>query len=50
MRKLRNQMIHEYIEDTAILASALQSGHEFLPTLLQVAENFKRDIERRGWL
>ncbi|TVP60703.1 MAG: hypothetical protein EA349_01005 [Halomonadaceae bacterium] len=25
-RKLRNQMIHEYIEDTAVLTDALRSG------------------------
>lgn len=33
IRKLRNQMVHEYIEDPAILASALQTGHEFVPIL-----------------
>lgn len=27
-RRLRNQMVHEYIEDTTILVSALQAGHE----------------------
>jgi uncharacterized protein YutE (UPF0331/DUF86 family) len=30
MRKLRNQMVHEYIEDPEILANALQSGHGFV--------------------
>ncbi len=29
MRRLRNQMVHEYIEDLAVLASALRSGHAF---------------------
>jgi hypothetical protein len=29
MRQLRNQMVHEYIEDLAVLASALRSGHAF---------------------
>ena len=31
MRRLRNQMVHEYTEDLAILASALRSGHTFVP-------------------
>lgn len=31
MRNLRNQMVHEYIEDPLILANALQSGHNFVP-------------------
>jgi len=28
MRNLRNQMIHEYVEDPVILHSALQTGHD----------------------
>ncbi|MDP2176992.1 hypothetical protein [Methylicorpusculum sp.] len=27
MRNLRNQMVHEYVEDPVILNNALQSGH-----------------------
>lgn len=50
MRKLRNQMVHEYIEDPEILASALQSGHEFVPTLRSVADNLIGAIESHGWL
>ena len=37
MRRLRNQMVHEYIEDLAILASALRSGHAFVPSLVKSA-------------
>ncbi len=37
-RKLRNQMIHEYIEDTVILASALQAGHELVPMLVDATD------------
>lgn len=37
MRKLRNQMVHEYIEDPAVLASALQAGHDFVPALVAAA-------------
>lgn len=49
MRKLRNQMVHEYIEDPATLADALQSGHEFVPTLSAVVENTIADVRARGW-
>lgn len=35
-RRLRNQMVHEYVEDPAVLASALQAGHEFVPELAAV--------------
>jgi len=50
LRKLRNQMVHEYIEDLTLLASALQSGHESVPILTHAANSLVADIERRGWL
>jgi uncharacterized protein with HEPN domain len=50
MRKLRNQMVHEYIEDAATLADALQAGHEFVPTLSAVVENILADLQARGWI
>ncbi len=37
MRRLRNQMVHEYVQDPDVLASALQAGHAFVPQLVQVA-------------
>ena len=37
MRRLRNQMVHEYIEDLTVLTSALRSGHDFVPVLVQAA-------------
>lgn len=37
MRRLRNQMVHEYIEDLAVLTSALRSGHSFVPVLVAAA-------------
>jgi len=49
MRKLRNQMVHEYIEDPATLSDALQGGHEFVPTLSAVVENILTDMRARGW-
>ncbi len=50
MRNLRNQMIHEYIEDPLILASALQTGHAFVPQMIAVAEGMINEIRSRGWL
>lgn len=37
MRKLRNQMVHEYVEDPLVLASALEAAHVFVPSLVAVA-------------
>jgi hypothetical protein len=49
IRNLRNQMIHEYVEDPAVLSSALRSGHDFVPTLIVTANKMIAEIERRGW-
>lgn len=49
MRNLRNQMIHEYVEDPLVLTSALQTGHAFVPTLIAAASKMVAEIERRGW-
>ena len=48
LRKLRNQMVHEYVEDLAVLASALQTGHDFVPVLTNAAHKLIAEIERRG--
>jgi len=50
VRKLRNQMVHEYMEDPEVLAKALRRGHDFVPTLRAVAQELTEVIERRGWL
>jgi hypothetical protein len=50
VRRLRNQMIHAYIEDPVVLADALQTGHESVPLLLDAADRMHADIRRRGWL
>ena len=50
MRNLRNQMVHEYVEDPAVLVSALQSGHTFVPALIATADKMSAEMERRGWL
>lgn len=46
MRCLRNQMVHVYIEDMAVLASALRSGHGFVPTLVASARRCMAQAER----
>ena len=49
IRNLRNQMVHEYVEDTVVLCSALQTGHIFVPALIFAANKMIAEIERRGW-
>lgn len=49
MRSLRNQMVHEYVEDPLVLTSALQTGHVFVTTLITAANKMIAEIERRGW-
>jgi hypothetical protein len=46
MRRLRNQMVHEYIEDMAVLSSALRSGHAFVPKLVKAARACIAEVER----
>ncbi len=48
MRNLRNQMVHEYVEDMNILHNALSSGHAFVPQLIASAESMLDEIKRRG--
>lgn len=49
MRQLRNQMVHEYVEDLTVLTSALQTGHAFVPALIAVGNKLTAEIDRRGW-
>lgn len=46
MRRLRNQMVHEYIEDLAVLTSALRSGHAFVPELTAAARRCAAEAGR----
>lgn len=46
IRKLRSQMVHEYIEDVAVLANALQTGHAFVPMLLDTAQRLSSQINK----
>lgn len=50
IRSLRNQMIHEYVEDMLVLTSALQTGHAFVPVLVAAANKMISEIERRKWM
>ena len=47
LRSLRNQMVHEYVEDPGILADALQAGHAFVPTLITAAECMIAEFEKK---
>ena len=49
MRKLREQMVHEYVEDMGLLADALEQGHRFVPVLADVQERLVAELRRRGW-
>lgn len=49
MRQLRNQMVHECVEDLALLVSALQTGHAFVPALVAAVHKLTDEIDRRGW-
>ena len=46
VRKLRNQMVHEYIEDLTVLTSALQAGHNHVPTLVSAGLNLINQATR----
>ena len=47
MRALRNQMVHEYVEDPVLLHGALTSGHGFVPELLDAGQAMIVEIEQR---
>jgi hypothetical protein len=50
MRKLRNQMVHDYVEDPLVLADALETAHGFVPVLTGVADGLRSEMAARGWL
>ena len=47
MRRLRNQMVHEYIEEAAVLRDALNAGHEYVPQLVRAARMMVAEVEAR---
>jgi hypothetical protein len=46
IRKLGNQMVHEYIKNLAILTSALQAGHQHLATLVAAGHKMMTEAQR----
>jgi hypothetical protein len=50
MRALRNQMVHEYVEDSLVLFSALQAGYGYLPDLQFALRAMHSQARQRGWL
>ena len=49
-RRLRNRMVHEYVEDPCELAGSLAQGHGLVLMLLDAAAAMRAEGERRGWL
>jgi len=49
LRRLRNRMIYDYVDDPVQLAEALQAGHEGVAALKHAAERILTDMARRGW-
>ncbi len=50
LRKLRDRMVHEYIDDPRVLAEALQGGHEGVAELADTLKRPMEDMRDRGWL
>lgn len=48
-RQLRNLMIHDYVEDPAVLADALNTAWGEVPMLTDTAERLLAELTRRGW-
>jgi hypothetical protein len=46
IRKLRNQMVHEYIEDPVVLSNALVAGHAYVPVLVETAKRLAEQIDK----
>jgi hypothetical protein len=49
LRRLRNQMIHEYVEDPKVLADALEAAHAAVAALVRASQSMTAEIARRGW-
>lgn len=49
-RTLRNQMVHEYIEDINVLTSALKAGQSYVPVLVQISTRIVSEVEQRTQL
>ena len=49
IRQLRNQMVHEYIEETEILVSAINNAQRYLPELNGAQQSLVRQVTELGW-
>ena len=50
IRRLRNQMVHDYMEDLNILTSAIQTAQIFVTTLSNTTQKLHAEIQKRGWI
>jgi hypothetical protein len=48
LRKLRNLMVHEYMEEPARLWDALEAGHAAVPALVDTAMRMRDEVLRRS--
>ncbi|GAB4354861.1 MAG: hypothetical protein Kow0060_06310 [Methylohalobius crimeensis] len=49
IRRLRNQMIHEYVEDPAVLANALEAARRYVLVLTETTDRMTAELKQRGW-
>ncbi|MBL1259510.1 MAG: hypothetical protein COB33_003140 [Thiotrichaceae bacterium] len=50
LRDMRNQMVHEYMEDLDKRVNALNKAHEYVDTLSNDAGKILSDMASRGWV
>jgi uncharacterized protein with HEPN domain len=50
IRRLRSQMVHDYMEDLNILISAIQTAQKFVATLTNTTQKLHAEIQKRGWV
>ena len=46
LRRLRNHMVHEYVEDLHVLADALNTGHRAVPQLMRIAQRLIQEARK----
>lgn len=47
LRRLRNQMVHEYVEDPGLFVDAINAAHDGVPALLATAAALRDEVARR---